>query len=129
MGKTRILAEYQNYLTSRDIRPIIGHCYTYKKNIQYWVLQDMLHSYFNAGKSDNPKQFEKQILLKLNQLVPTEIDSYMLVLDRLFGTGFTRVKKLRANETIDPVQMQSQIFWTIRDLFRKIIQKACRLNL
>ncbi len=119
IGKTRILAEYQNYLSSRDIRPIIGHCYTYKKNIQYWVLQDMLHSYFNAGKSDNPKQFEKQILLKLNQLVPTEIDSYMLVLDRLFGTGFSRVKKLRANETIDPVQMQSQIFWTIRDLFEK----------
>ena len=94
IGKSRVLAEYQNYLASKDIRPIIGHCYTYKKNIQYWVLQDILRSYFNTGKSDNPRHFEKQILLKLNQIVPAEIDNYMVVLDRLFGAGFARVQKI-----------------------------------
>lgn len=119
IGKSRLLEIFHQHLDSIDLKPIIGHCYTYKKNIQYWVLQDILRHYFNAGKNDDPMQFEKRVMLKLNQIVPSEIDQYMLVIDRFFGVGFSRVKKQRSIEQIDPSLMQSQVFWTIRDLFEK----------
>ncbi len=119
IGKSRLLNEYEKYLAKNQIKPIIGHCYTYKKTIQYWVLQDILRHYFNAGKMDDPKQFEKRVILKLNQIVPTEIDDYLVVIDRLFGAGFSRVKKHALSEKMDPAQMQNQIFWTIRDLFER----------
>ena len=119
IGKSRILSEYEKYLNANQIKPIIGHCYTYKKNIQYWVLQDILRYYFNAGKTDDPSQFEKHVIHKLNQIVPTEIDDYMEVIDRLFGAGFSRVKKHEQPEKMDPAQVQNKIFWTIRDLFER----------
>jgi class 3 adenylate cyclase/Tfp pilus assembly protein PilF len=119
IGKSRLLNEYEKYLTANQIKPIVGHCYTYKKNIQYWILQDILRHYFNAGKTDDPKQFEKRVILKLNQIVPTELDDYLVAIDRLFGAGFSRVKKRNQPEKMDPAQMQNQIFWTIRDLFEK----------
>ena len=119
IGKSRLLSEYEKYLTTNQIKPIIGHCYTYKKNIQYWVLQDILRHYFNAGKTDDSSQFEKQVIHKLNQIVPTEIDDYLVVIDRLFGAGFSRVKKHDLPEKMDPAQVQNKIFWTIRNLFER----------
>ncbi len=119
IGKSRLLAEYQKYLEKNEISLTIGHCYTYKKNIQYWVLQDLLRHYFNCGKQDDSKQFEKRVILKLNKIVPTEIDDYLLAIDRFFGAGFARTKKLKAQEQMDPAQMQNQIFWIIRDLFER----------
>lgn len=117
IGKSRLLAEYEKYLEKVQIQPYIGHCYTYKKNIQYWVLQDILRHYFQIGKSDEMHQFEKSVILKLNQIVPTEMDEYLLAIDRLFGAGFSSVKKLSTAEKIDPAQLQSKMFWAIRDLF------------
>lgn len=119
IGKSRLLSEYEKYLATNKIEPFIGHCYTYKKNIQYWVLQDILRHYFNAGKTDDPRQFEKRVINKLNQVVPTEIDEYLIVIDRLFSAGFSRVKKHDSSEKMDPAQMQNQIFWTVRNLFEK----------
>ena len=52
IGKSTLMNEFRSTLNEMGIVSVAGHCYTYKKSIQYWVLQDLLRHYLDLSGNE-----------------------------------------------------------------------------
>lgn len=116
IGKSRLMTEFRANLTEAGIISVAGHCYTYKKSIQYWVLQDILRHYLNiSGNESLPamKQIAKKHTRPSGTYTHEETTALLLwVLGVLPRADFQKNRL----SYLDPEQLQREIFILVRDI-------------
>ncbi len=123
IGKSRLINEYRTALHERGRISITGHCYTYKKTIQYWVLQDILRHYLNLSGGESQTELIKQISKHIEKIPhyskPETVQLLLWVLGSLPQAEF---KQTRLG-FLDPEQLQREVFTVIREV---LLQAAGR---
>ncbi len=116
IGKSRLISEIRTTLIEKNIISITGHCFTYKKSIQYWVLQDMLRHFLNLSGNETRTEQIKIITAHIRNLpMQNKPDTVMLIL-WLLGTLPQAEFQKTAVSLLDPEQLQREIFFTVRDI-------------
>ncbi len=116
IGKSRLITEYRTALHERGRISLTGHCYTYKKTIQYWVLQDMLRHYLNLSGDESPTELIKQISTHIEKIPNySKSETVQLLLWVLGSLPQAEFKQTRL-AFLDPEQLQREVFTVIREI-------------
>lgn len=116
IGKSRLISEIRTTLIEKNIISITGHCFTYKKSIQYWVLQDMLRHFLNLTGNESRAEQMRIISTHIrnlpNQNKPDTVQLLLWMLGTLPQAEFQKT----AVSLLDPEQLQREVFLTVRDI-------------
>lgn len=120
IGKSRLMSEFRSDLNEMGILSVAGHCYTYKKSIQYWVLQDILRHYLDLSGNESLTELKQIAKKHTKQKGNYSQEETMSLL--LWILGVLPKDEFQKNRFsyLDPEQLQREIFLLVRDiLFRE----------
>lgn len=116
IGKSRLMTEFRSELNERNIVSVTAHSYTYKKSIQFWVLQDLVKHFLNITGSESVPELNK---IAVNHTQPSGNYSHeetaallLWLLDLLPKSEFSKNRF----SYLDPEQLQREIFTLVRDI-------------
>ena len=116
IGKSRLITEVRTALNEKSIISITGHCFTYKKSIQYWVLQDMLRHFLNLSGNETQNDLIRIITGHIknlpNQNKPETVQLLLWILGVLKQADFQKTRV----SLLDPQQLQREVFLIVRDV-------------
>lgn len=116
IGKSRLMNEFRSNLNEMGIVSVAGHCYTYKKSIQYWVLQDILRHYFNLSGNETITELKEIAKKHVKQHSNYSLDETISLL--LWILGVLPKEQFQKNRFsyLDPEQLQREIFLLVREI-------------
>ncbi len=110
IGKSRLISEFRQKLIEKDIFTIAGHSYTYKKTIQYWVLQDMLRHYLNITGNEQESEMEQIIRKHVKPDSAVQYPEAVLILRWILGGLPQQEFETTFLAYLDPEQLQREVF-------------------
>jgi predicted ATPase/class 3 adenylate cyclase len=116
IGKSRLMTEFRTSLNEMSIISVVGHCFTYKKSIQYWVLQDILRHYLNLNGNESLGELRQIASKHVKPKDNYTQDETVSLLLWLFGSLPKNEFQKNRFSYLNPEQLQREIFILARDI-------------
>ncbi len=124
IGKSRLTVELRAYLRPLPVRVLIGHSYTYRRMVPYWIFQDLMRGLFGLHQNTPEPLAVSTIKDRVNRLSginPSETLPFLCV---LLGVGLDRSEVAERIRYLEAAQLRQRIFLAVR----QVLAAEARLN-
>ncbi|MBI3742136.1 MAG: AAA family ATPase, partial [Chloroflexi bacterium] len=119
LGKSRLTAEFKNYLADKRVTLLEGACLSYGQSA-YGVFLRLLRSYFEIAEEDAEEIVRNKIEQSVRDLLPDapSVSQVLPYIENLFSIKLVEKELAERVRHLEPAQLQQQTFLAVRDLLR-----------
>ena len=116
LGKSRLIAELKTMTRQAPVTILEGFSLTYRRNVSYWIFQDLLQNYLHVTADSSPQEVREILGRLVNGCLQTRAREVLPFLEHLLGLPLSDAAAARRIDFMDASQLRQQIFIAIRDL-------------
>jgi len=116
IGKTRLTNEFRAALIPGRIRTLVGHSYTYRRSVAYWIFLDLLRSNLGVLPSASEVELHQGLKTRVESLFGEGSAAILPYLEYLFSLKLSDPDAAERLGYLDAAQLRQQIFLAIREV-------------
>jgi len=116
IGKSRLTRELRATLPVSRVHTLVGHSYTYRRSVAYWIFLDLLKADLNLPANPTEYHLRQELKSRVSDLFGSAAEEKLPYLEALFSLKPSTDEGSEKLRYLDAAQLRQQIFLAIRDL-------------
>ena len=116
IGKSRLTTELRAYLRPLPVRVLVGHSYTYRRMVPYWIFQDLLRGLFGLQQNTPEPLALSTVKDRVSRLSGIDAVETLPFLYTLLLIGLDRPEVTERIRYLEAAQLRQRIFLAVRQV-------------
>jgi class 3 adenylate cyclase/energy-coupling factor transporter ATP-binding protein EcfA2 len=116
LGKSRLTAELEATIDTREIRTLHGRSLAYRRTVPYWIIRDVIYSYLNVSPSDPDSQIGHHLSRLVKLVLKEQAERVLPFLENLLSLPYSDPIGADLINHLDPRQLHQLTFLAVHDL-------------
>lgn len=116
LGKSRLTAEFKEWLGKSNIRILEGQSMAYRRSLSYWIFQDIFYHYLHLPPNTPELQTRERLTQAIYQLMGNQAAESLPYLEHFLNLPYSDPTVGERLRYLDAGQLRQQIFLAVRDV-------------